>query len=151
LAETVSAVAGPILGLRKFAGSLAAAEWVSIVGERLAADSLPERVMPSPGDQGGTLHVRIASGAVGLELQHLEPLIVERINTYFGHRAVARLKLVHRPMPRTESDGIAVRALAAADERMIDDSVAGVDEPDLQQALRELGRRLFARLQPPDR
>ena len=100
LGETVDAVARPMLGRRGFAGSRVVAEWASIVGEHLAARSLPERVTrPADGRGGGTLHVRVASGALAVELQHLEPLIVERINTYFGYLAVARLKLVHGPIP----------------------------------------------------
>src|SRR5512144_3159687 len=94
LGETVDAVARPMLGRRGFAGGRVVAEWGSIVGEHLAARSLPERVTrPADGRGGGTLHVRVASGALAVELQHVEPVIIERINTYFGYRAVARLRL----------------------------------------------------------
>jgi hypothetical protein len=146
LGETVSAVAGPMLGRRGFAGSRVAAEWASIVGEHLAARSLPERVVRAPGGQGGgTLHVRIASGALAVELQHLEPLIVERINTYFGYQAVARLKLVHGPIPDRRIDRAPPHALAPADEATIEGLAAGIEDPSLREALRDLGNRLFAR------
>lgn len=148
LAETVATVAGPILGRRKVAGSLAAAEWASIVGDRLAATCFPERVVPTPGGQGGVLHVRIASGTIGLELQHLEPVIVERINTYFGYRAIARLKLVHRPIPSKEPAAPPNAVLTAADERTIELSVAEIEDPHLRQALRGLGRRVLSRSPP---
>ena len=95
LGETVSAVAAPMLGRRGFAGTRVVAEWPSIVGDQLAGRSLPERVVRAPGGRGGgTLHVRISSGSLALELQHLEPLIVERINTYFGYQAVTGLKML---------------------------------------------------------
>jgi hypothetical protein len=146
LGETVSAVAGPMLGRRGFAGSRVAAEWASIVGEPLAARSLPERVTRAAGDQGGgTLHVRIASGALAVELQHLEPVIVERINTYFGYQAVARLKLLHGPIPERRVERAPPRILAPADEEAVAGLVAGIEDPTLRQALRDLGKRLFAR------
>ncbi len=146
LGETVDAVARPMLGRRGFAGSRVVAEWASIVGEHLAARSLPERVTrPADGRGGGTLHVRVASGALAVELQHLEPLIVERINTYFGYRAVARLKLVHGPIPERRVERAPPRILTPADEAAVEGLAAEIEDPTLRQALRDLGKRLFAR------
>ena len=146
LGEAVDAVARPMLGRRGFAGSRVIAEWASIVGEHLAARSLPERVTRAPGGQGGgTLYVRVASGALAVELQHLEPLIVERINTYFGYRAVARLKLAHGPIPERRTDRVPPRILTPADEAAVEALAAEIDDPTLRQALRDLGSQLFAR------
>jgi hypothetical protein len=146
LGETISAVAAPMLGRsRGFAGTRVVAEWASIVGEQLADRSFPERVVRSPlGQGGGTLHVRIAAGALAVELQHLEPLIIERINTYFGYQAVTRLKLKHGPLPERKQER-SVRILAPADATAIEDLVSPIDDPHLQDALRDLGRSLLAR------
>ena len=146
LGETVDAVARPMLGRRGFAGSRVVAEWASIVGEHLAARSLPERVTrPADGRGGGTLHVRVASGALAVELQHLEPLIVERINTYFGYRAVARLKLVHGPIPERRVERVPPRILTPADEAVVERLAAGIEDPTLRRALCDLGKQVFAR------
>ena len=142
--EAVSVVAAPMLGRRGFAGTRVAAEWPSIVGQQLADRTLPERVVHAPGGRGGTLHVRIASGALAVELQHLEPLIVERINTYFGYRAIARLKLKHGPIPERSKNHAPPRILAADDAMTVDRSVSSIEDPTLRQALRNLGRSLFA-------
>ena len=139
-----------MLGRRGFAGTQVAAEWPSIVGQQLADRTLPERVVHAPGRRGdGTLHVRIASGALAVELQHLEPLIVERINTYFGYRAITRLKLKHAPIPQRTNDSAPARILAADDAMTVDRSVSSIEDPTLRQALRNLGRSLFA--QPSSR
>ena len=135
-----------MLGRRGFAGSRVIAEWASIVGEQLAARSLPERVARAAGGRGAcTLHVRIASGALAVELQHLEPQIVERINTYFGYQAVARLKLMHGPIPERRVERAPPPILAPADDATIEGLAAGIDDPTLRQALRDLGKTLFAR------
>jgi hypothetical protein len=146
LGETISAVAAPMLGRsRGFAGTRVVAEWASIVGEQLADRSLPERVVRSPpGQGGGTLHVRIAAGALAVELQHLEPLVLERINTYFGYQAITRLKLKHGPLPEREQER-SLRVLAPADAMAIEDLVSPIDDRDLQDALRDFGRSLLAR------
>jgi hypothetical protein len=146
LGETISVVAAPMLGgSRGFAGTRVVSEWASIVGEHLAERSLPERVVRSSGgERGGTLHVRIAGGALAVELQHLEPLIIERINTYFGYQAVTRLKLKHGPLPELKRER-SVRVLAPADEAVIDHLVLPIDDPDLRDALRDFGRSLLAR------
>ena len=146
LAETVSAVAAPMLGRRGFAGTRVIAEWPSIVGDQLAGRSLPERVVrPAGGRGGGTLHVRIASGSHAIEFQHLEPLIVERINTYFGYQAVAKLKLIQGPIPERRVERASPRILAPADEARIEGLAASIEDPTLRQAVRDLGKQLFAR------
>lgn len=80
-------------------------QWPAMVGEVLAGVSRPERLRwprPAPSTagrkQGGTLVVRVAEGRA-LELQHLAPRIVERINAFYGYQAVAALKLVQGPLP----------------------------------------------------
>ena len=73
-------------------------DWPSIVGADLAARCQPVKLTGS-GERGGTLHVHVA-GAAALELQHSEPQLLERINGYFGYRAVARLRLIQAPLAR---------------------------------------------------
>jgi hypothetical protein len=82
--------------LAKRGGGFAAivTEWAQIVGPELAAASVPERLTAST----GVLALRV-EGAAAVELQHLAPLLIERINTFLGRPAVTRLKLVRAPLP----------------------------------------------------
>lgn len=133
------------LGRRGFAEGGIVADWPAIVGPELAASSLPERlVFPHGARSGGTLHVRV-SGALALELQHLEPQVIERINGYFGYAAVARLKLRQAPIPPRRVRRPDAAPLPPAAAREIDSAVAGVADPDLRAALAGLGRALRAR------
>ena len=72
---------------RGLAAAGIAAEWPAIVGETVAACSWPDRLRPD-----GTLRICV-SGPVAVELQHLEPQILERIAAYYGYRAVTRIAL----------------------------------------------------------
>ena len=75
------------------------AQWSAIVGEDLGRVSMPERIRwprasgPDSRKAGGTLVLRVAEGRA-LEVQHLVPKIIERINGFYGYGAVSALKIV---------------------------------------------------------
>jgi hypothetical protein len=145
LAATVPRVTAAAGARRGFARAQAISHWSEIVGAQLARHSLPERlVFPRGQRHEGTLHIRI-EGALALELQHLEPLVIERINGFFGFRAVARLALRQGPLPRARRrPKIAPpRKLSAAEEDGLVARVAGVNDPDLRAALERLGRSIL--------
>jgi hypothetical protein len=153
LGEAIAALTRPIIGKRGFVRGGLIAEWETIVGERLAASSLPERVSyPPKQSRGGTLHLRVASGSLAMELQHLEPLLVERINGYFGYDAVARVRLIQGPVPtrtRGPARPLPLRRLTDAEEDALAERLAGVGDDELRSALAALGRAVIARDPPP--
>ena len=73
--------------------------WPDIVGSKLAARSCPEKI-----SKGGVLTLRV-EGPFALEFQHLEPHLLERIATHFGHKAITRISLRQGPMPSVRSQG----------------------------------------------
>jgi hypothetical protein len=153
LAETVQILTEPALKKRGLANVALVAEWPQIVGEAIGKWSMPEKlVFPPRQNRAGVLHVRVGSSAMALEFQHTEPVIIERINVYFGYPAVARLRLRHAPMPAGPKAAAAVRPelvsrkSGAVDETALSESVTAVGEGDLRQALIRLGRTL-----PPPR
>jgi hypothetical protein len=91
------------------------------------------------------LHLRVAPG-FATEVQHLEPLIVERINSYYGFRAVGRLKLTQGPLPapRPRRDR-GLRPLSPAEEERLGRLLGEVGDPELRQALAQLGRGVAGR------
>jgi hypothetical protein len=147
LAESVGPLTAAFAGKPGFATARLLAEWPSIVGPHLAARSRPERIAgarhaSSESKAAGTLVVRIASGPQALELQHQEPLICERINGFFGWRAVSRLRLVHGPIPPPPAPQPPSRP--SADAATVDAAVTGIDDPGLEAALRALAARVLA-------
>lgn len=119
-------------------------DWTLIVGPEWAEKATPDRLSrPSSGNAGSILTLRIA-GADALEVQHQAPQLVERINGYFGYRAVDRIRLVQGPhRPRAAA---APRPLLSPDDRRaIDSAVAGVADDGLRGSLAELGAALHRR------
>lgn len=151
LAAMIGGLTRQVLGKRGFAEAGLITEWASIVGDALAAASRPDRLSMSPGRRdGGTLKIRVGGGAA-TELQHLEPLILERINGHFGYRAVERLVLMHAPVDDIDT---------AKDKRKktkpptpmpnpagmaeIESHLAEVEDPEIRTALARLGQAMLA-------
>lgn len=79
--------------------------WPRIAGAELAAITAPERIRWPRGDtavdeptgSAATLILR-TEPAHALDVEYRAPEIVDRINRYFGYRAVAELKIVQAPL-----------------------------------------------------
>jgi hypothetical protein len=146
----------PLARKRGTATARLALEWTQIVGPDIARHSLPERLIggaagpaaPKSASQpaGGTLRLRV-DGPLALELQHLAPQLIERINGYFGYPAVARLRIVQGPLPHrpTVSRPLLPAPLAADRARALRAQVATVGDERLRAALERLGRSVFGR------
>jgi hypothetical protein len=134
-------VVGPIVA-RHGGGVLARlkSEWATIVGPELAAYTWPESL-----GRDGALKLRVAS-VKALELQHRAPLVIERINLFFGRAAVTRLSLTQAPLPLAPPPAPhqAGRTLAAGEAAALDRQLADVASPELREALDRLGRRIIA-------
>ena len=152
MGETVAKVTGPIMSKQGFASGAIVTEWSAIVGEHMAARSIPEKVIHSrEKGVGGVLRLCVASGGVATELQHLAPLLLDRINTYFGYSAITRLQFVHRPLPRaTAPRPPRPRPLTPEEEQRLAESLAGIEDPKLRQSLEGLGRAILGRETPSD-
>jgi hypothetical protein len=144
---TVEKLTRPIFGKRGFAEAAIVTDWGAIVGEAFARHTRPDRVSYPPHKRsGGTLHVRIDSSALALELQHLQPQLIERINSYFGYGAIAGVRIVQAPAILAEkekkpADAEPERETATAP---LDERLKSVTDPDLRAALEALGAEVFA-------
>jgi len=101
--RAVSALLAPLtrraLGKHGFSSAALISDWAVIVGPELAESCQPVKLAFRRGErEAGVLHLNVSGGAA-LEIQHIAPQIIERINGHLGYRAVDRLKLVHAPMP----------------------------------------------------
>jgi len=142
LAVSIDKITKPIFGRRGFADGAIVKDWKVIVGAHLSDHSAPERITyPLNETTAGTLHLRIENGGLGLELQHLQPQLIERINGYFGFHAVAHIKITQGPLPkRPASSPKPPPPLSIDDQATVADSLNGVQDADLNQALQALGQ-----------
>ena len=135
----------PLLGKRGLAEAEVVLRWPEIVGEELARQCLPEKVSVRRGNPGGTLHLCVEPAAA-TRLQHLETVILERVNTFYGYRAVVRLQMRQQPLPKARARSRPTpRALSPAERAAIAETTGNTADPELRRALAELGESVLAR------
>ena len=135
----VSKLAAPIVAKRG-GGILVRlkADWGAIIGPDWGAVTWPTAL-----GRDGVLKLRTASGAA-LELQHRAPLLIERINLFFGRRAITRLALVQGPLPLTSPPtGPFLRPLGPDEVKALHERLSDITDPELRDALGRLGRAVI--------
>jgi len=143
-ASLLKKLVSPAFRRQGFSESDIITRWSTIVGPMLADHSLPERLKFNA--DGGTLMITV-NGAFALEMQHLQPVIIERINSYFGYNAVTRLSFKQVPFSALQPARRQVReptpeALAEAGKE-----IAPETSPALAQALARLGGHVLSEKQ----
>ena len=123
-----------------------------LVGEELAAVSRPVRIQ-WPFRQNGALGqgepapaalIVRAEPSCALEMQHLAPVIVDRVNAQFGWRCIARLVLMQGPVGLPAARRAHSVPFDQAAESVAEALIGKGLEPLLQQALVRLGARVLA-------
>lgn len=129
-----------VYGRRGFAMGELLTRWPLIAGESLARHTFPEQLrFPHGKGDEGTLWIR-AEGAIGLELQHLQPVLIERINVLCGFRAVRDIRIVQGPIAQPQAKApVRRRQLEEAEISQIRAEVVSISDPLLSSALMRLG------------
>ena len=124
--------------------------WQNIVGEDLAPHSLPERIDPKKNDEGiATLVICVSSGAFALEFQHKSQIIIEKINTFFGYKAIDKLKIVQNTALGDNQNiniaDIEKKKLVTKDEQNYINSITKeIEDETLKQKLQSLLQTAFS-------
>ena len=92
LSQMVTLLTRNIFRERGFHQASILTNWADIVGPEWASRSCPEKI-----SLRGVLTLRV-DGPIALEIQHLEPQIIERIATHFGYKAVVKIHIRQGPL-----------------------------------------------------
>ncbi|HEV7265940.1 MAG TPA: DUF721 domain-containing protein [Falsiroseomonas sp.] len=135
LGSLIPSVTRPAFRRKSPAGSQVLADWAMIVGPALASATSPLRL------SAGTLTLACA-GPVAMELQHLAPELIGRINGHLGRLAVERLRFVQQ----AQSGGRRAPAPPppqAALPPPVEARIGALPEGELRQALENLARGVY--------
>jgi len=126
------------------------ARWREIVGPVYARWSIPDSLRFPRGQKSeGTLTIRV-EGPFSVQLQHVAPQIIERVNRILGHNAVARLKLVQGEVPAPSERPTATNPLPASGrEKVPVGNLVGVKDDGLRAALEDLAAQIANSQGPP--
>lgn len=139
------------LGERRSGAVHLALAWAEIVGPQLARQSQPVKLSGGPG-RPATLRLR-ATAAAAFEMQHRSDEILQRINAYLGHAAVARLQFAQGPVGRRRA-GASPPPAPPERLREIETRAAAIADPALRAALTRLGQAIArhnAAAKPPNK
>lgn len=142
----------PVARARGFATTAILSEWPAVVGGDLAAFTVPDRLVwprraqdadEAPRQRGwrpdgATLVLRV-DGPRAIEVQHRAEQILERVNTYFGYRAVSQLRFLQAPIHREQ------RAPSPPPAKAEVPPIAGIGDDGLSRALARLGTAILRR------
>ena len=145
ISATVEKITRPIFGKRGFGQGTMIANWKNIVGDVLAGHTFPEQISyPRNQRNNGTLHLRIDSPALALELQHIETQLLDKINTYFGYRAVAHIRIIQGVLPEKNIHALPEkRKITVKEQNDLNEDLNIINDPDLKNALQALGTEII--------
>jgi hypothetical protein len=128
-----------------FIQSSVVTRWPEIVGPRHARVCAPESIRFPPGEKSEGILQLVVAPAHAPIIQHVIPEIIERVNRFFGYKAVAKAKL-----RQGEVKAVAAGRPAAAPPSLkpipmeLGDSLRDIGDPELRTVLESLARSLAA-------
>jgi hypothetical protein len=145
--DIVGKVGGVAFKRFGFIQSAVVSRWTEIVGERYAKVSSPESIRFPTGRKTAGVLTLLVEGAHAPLMQHLTPLIIERVNRFFGYEAVDRLvfRQGRPPAPPAPVTRPELRAVP----KEIGEGLRQIADPELRACLESLAARLDSTSGPP--
>ena len=138
--ELVGQIGGMAFRRFGFVQSAIVSRWSEIVGERYAKVSSPESIRFPAGRKSGGALTLLVEGAHGPLLQHLSPLIIERVNRFFGHEAIDRVVFRQgRPIAKAKRPD---RPKPKAVPKELGDGLRQIADPELRACLESLAAKI---------
>jgi len=145
--ELVGDVGGQSFRRFGFVQSSIVSRWSEIVGERYARVSSPESIRFPGGKKAGGALTLLVEGAHAPLIQHLAPIIIERVNRFFGHPAVDRVifKQGRLPAPAPKLNRPELRPVP----KELGEGLREIADPELRTCLESLASQIAASSGPP--
>jgi hypothetical protein len=130
-----------------FVQSAIVSRWAEIVGERYARVSSPESIRFPTGKKAGGVLTLLVDGAHAPLIQHLTPLIVERVNRFFGYAAINRIvfRQGKPPAPPPKPERPQLRPVP----KELGEGLREIVDPELRACLESLAAQIAASSGPP--
>lgn len=127
--------------------------WNNIIGEDLAQYCFLQKIEFKKDERtDGILYVMTSSGAFALEIQHKSPVILEKINTYFGFCAVTKIKIFQNDsfFERNTAkfdDKPEKKLVSAEQQNYINQITEDIQNTELKTKLQKLGKSILGKKQ----
>jgi hypothetical protein len=145
--ELVGDIGGQSFRRFGFVQSSIVSRWAEIVGERYARVSSPESIRFPTGKKGGGALTLLVEGAHAPLIQHLAPLIIERVNRFFGYAAVNRIIFRQGKLPSVPPKPERPQLRAVPKE--LGEGLREIGDSELRACLESLAAQIAASTGPP--
>lgn len=127
-----------------FVQSSVVTRWPEIVGAAHARHCVPESIRFAPGEKSDGIMQLVVTPAHAPLIQHVIPEIIERVNRFFGYRAVARVKIRQGQVqaPRGNDGARAAPPSLKPIPMELGESLRDIGDPELRAVLESLARNL---------
>lgn len=125
-----------------FVQSAIVSRWAEIVGDRYAKVSSPESIRFPTGKKSGGVLTLLVEGAHSPLLQHLSPLIIERVNRFFGYEAINRVVFRQGRPPARKAEP--ARPQLRPIPKELGEGLRQIADPELRACLESLAGRIAA-------
>ena len=127
-------------------------KWPEIAGSYFADYSVPKNISRIPNYENeigemiykNQLNVSVAPAAA-LEFQHFKDTILEKINSYFGYKAIIDLRIQQNYIPKDqykELSNMKDKKLSDSEKENISNKVSEINNKDLKKSLIDLGNNI---------
>ena len=130
-----------------FVQSSIVSRWPEIVGERYSKVSSPESIRFPAGKKAAGVLTLLVEGAHAPLVQHLTPMIVERVNRFFGYAAINRIVFRQGKMPVAAPEPQRPQLRPVPKE--MGEGLREIADPELRSCLESLASRIAASSGPP--
>lgn len=122
-------------------------KWQDVIGEEIATFCNPIKASFNPKTNIRTLNVEVPVGGFALELQHREQYILDKINAYFGYKAVQKLTIhqnANMKIKKQKIYKVKHEELTENDKNYLLEASSGINDEKLKEILIKLGENVLS-------
>jgi len=147
--RALNELAKKLIGKKGFTEIDILLNWEDIIGQELASEITPMKINFKRGEKtNGILQLATKSGAYALEVEHRKNIIIEKVNSYFGYRAVCNIRIVQNSSyvmgnyDYLEQNNIILPELSEEEENEIKEITCDIENSNLRNILEKLGKKV---------
>lgn len=121
-------------------------KWEDIIGKEIALFSTPTKVKFNPKTDERVIYIDVPVGGFALELQHREIYLLDKINSYFGYKAIHKLQISQNVNMRIKKIQPMKKKplLTDGDKKYLSDMSDGIKNDELKEILIKLGENVIS-------
>lgn len=151
LSDGLSPIIKKLLGGKGLVQIELLAEWKNIIGEEMASYTILQKIDYKKGSRSdGVALIAVSDGAFALEVSQQKNTIIEKINVYFGYKAVADIRVIINDVffksddfTLKDDDNRKKTLVSEAQQNYISSLSQGIQNPDLKRRLEQLGESIL--------